>query len=405
VAETALATEQAVAGAAARPRVRTRAFVLICIAGFLGAAHSSLLTPILPLFIQAQGGSPLFVGVVVAAFSAPSVLMRPFLGRVVDTWSARGVLGLGAVAMGLASFGYLVYAPAVLLAVRAVHGVAWAGFNTGSNVLLARIAPAERRGEAVGYYVTAQGVAFAAVPATALWLLGPLGFGGVFLLTAASGLVTAAVVWAMPQQAQPPAPPATDGFWRGLVEPSALLPCALDFLTKLPYAATSVFIPLYATSRGMPVEALLYYFLACGLAGLVVRGWLGGWSDRIGRGWTIALGASLSCAGLLLIALAADAVMLTLAGVLFQIGQAAASPAVLALAIDRSRPERRGAAMATYSLAFQVAAGGGGLLWGTLIETLGYHEMYLAAALAPLLGLLLLVRSWGATRRAPHASV
>src|SRR5581483_1697554 len=263
----------------------------------------------------------------------------------------------------------------------------------------------ERRGEAVGYYVTAQGVAFAAVPATALWLLDPLGFGGVFLITAGSGLLTAAVVLAMPRQAQPPAPPPSGGFWRGLVEPSALLPCALDFLGKLPYAASSVFIPLYATYRGIAVESLLYYFLACGIAGLAVRGWFGGWSDRIGRGWSIALGTSLSCVGLLLIAQAADIVTLTLAGVLFQIGQAAASPAVLALAIDRSRPERRGAAMATYSLAFQVANGGGGLLWGTLIEQLGYREMYLAAALAPLLALMLLIRSWGATRRAPHASL
>jgi MFS family permease len=405
VAETIAVSPGAVAAAAVRPRIATRAFVLLCIAAFLGAAHSSLLTPVLPLFIHERGGSPIFIGVVVAAFSVPSVLLRPFLGRLVDTWSTRGVLGLGALAMGLAGFGYLIYTAVVLLAIRGVHGVAWAGYNTGVNVMLARIAPAERRGEAVGYYAMAQGVALAAVPATALWLLGPLGYTGVFLLTAVTGLLTAVAVLAMPRQAQPPAPPATGGFWRSLVEPSALLPCALDFLTKLPYAATSTFIPLYAAFRGMPVESLLYYFLACGLAGLVVRGWFGRVSDRIGRGWSIALGATLAVVGLLLMAVATSIVTLTLAGVLVQLGQAAAAPAVLALAIDRSRPERRGAAMATYSLAFQIANGGGGLVWGTLIEMLGYHEMYLTAALAPLLALLLLVRCWGATRAAPHASV
>jgi MFS family permease len=379
--------------------------VLLCIAAFFGATHSSLLTPVLPLFIHERGGSPVFIGVVVAAFSVPSVILRPFLGRLVDTWSARGIVGLGALAMGLVSFGYLFYNAAVLLAVRALHGTSWAGFNTGINVALARIAPAERRGEAVGYYAMVQGVAFAAVPATALWLLGPIGYEGVFLLTAGTGLLTAAAVVAMPRQPQPPAPPATEGFWRSLVEPAALLPCALDFLTKLPYAATSTFIPLYATFRGMAVESLLFYFLGCGVAGLVVRAWFGRMSDRIGRGWTIALGAVLAIVGLLLMAQAADIVTLTLAGVLVQLGQAAAAPAVLALAIDRSRPERRGAAMATYSLAFQISAGGGGLLWGTLIETLGYQEMYLAAALSPVLALLLLVKCWGATRAAPHANL
>jgi MFS family permease len=384
--------------------VWTRAFGLLCLVGFLGSAHSSLLTPVLPLFIAEQGGSPFFVGVVVAAFSAPSVLIRPLLGRLVDSWSARAVLALSSLAMGLAGFGYLVYQAAVLLTVRAAHGVAWAGYNTGSNVLVARIVPAARRGEAVGYYVTAQGIAFAAVPAMALWLLGPIGFGGVFVLTAVSGLAVAAAVLLMPAQPRAPAPPVGDGFWRSLVEPDALLPCALDFLTKLPYAATSVFVPLYATFRGIPVESLLIYFLANGLASLAVRGWLGGWSDRIGRGRTIALGASTSVVSLLIMSQATNIATLTLAGVLYGVGQAGAGPAVMALAIDRSRPERRGAAMATYSLAFQIGAGGGGLVWGSLIEAVGYPAMYLTAALAPLCGLLLLFRCWGATTVAPHGS-
>jgi MFS family permease len=405
VADSALLTDSATTTVPARPRVWTRAFVLLCVAGFLGSASSSLLTPVLPLFIQQQGGTAIFVGVVVAAFSAPSVVLRPFMGRLVDTWSTRGVLGLSALAMGLAGFGYLVYQTVVLLVVRAVHGVAWAGYNTSANVLVARIAPPERRGEAVGYYVTAQGVAYAAMPATALWLLGWIGFGGIFLIAAASGLLVAATALGMPGQAPAPVPRTSEGFWRSLVERDALLPCALDFLTKLPHAATNVFIPLYATFRGIPIELLLIYFLAYGVAGLVTRGWLGGWSDRIGRGWAIALGTTTSVVALLLMSQAADIVTLTLAGVLFGFGQSAAAPAVMALAIDRSRPERRGAAMATYSLAFQLASGGGGLVWGVLIETLGYREMYLAAALAPLLGLLLLIRYWGMTTAEPYRGV
>src|SRR5687768_8567108 len=157
VADSAVRADGIPASAPARPRVWTRAFALLCVAGFLGSASSSLLTPVLPLFIQQQGGTAIFVGVVVAAFSAPSVVLRPFMGRLVDTWSARGVLGLCALAMGLAGFGYLVYHTAVLLVVRAVHGVAWAGYNTSANVQVARIAPSERRGEAVGYYVTGPG--------------------------------------------------------------------------------------------------------------------------------------------------------------------------------------------------------------------------------------------------------
>src|SRR2546423_11361005 len=76
-------------------------FVRLCLVGFLGYTHMSMLTPVLPLFIQEQGGSATFIGIVVLAFSAPSFLLRPLIGRLVDSWSTRGVLGLGTTAMAI----------------------------------------------------------------------------------------------------------------------------------------------------------------------------------------------------------------------------------------------------------------------------------------------------------------
>src|SRR5205823_4847779 len=120
-----------------------------------------------------------------------------------------------------------VYQVALLLAVRAAHGVGWAGYNTGINTLVARVAPAARRGEAVGYMATAQGIAMAVVPATALWLLGWVGFAGIFMLSAGGGLVATLCVLLMPQQPRTQAPPLVHSFWRGLIERAALLPSGL----------------------------------------------------------------------------------------------------------------------------------------------------------------------------------
>jgi predicted MFS family arabinose efflux permease len=50
--------------------------------------------------------------------------------------------------------------------------------------------------------------------------------------------------------------------------------------------------------------------------------------------------------------------------------------------------------MASYSMAFQLADGGGSLLCGVLIEVAGYPAMYLVVALAPVASLLLLARNW-----------
>jgi MFS family permease len=385
------------------PRLWTPTFVLVCGVSFFCYVHWSLLGPIMPLWVQAHGGSAALVGMVAFAFSITSFLLRPFIGRTVDAWSARGVLGLSTLVLGLASLGYFVYHVALLLAVRAVHGVGWAGYNTGTNTLLARVAPAARRGEAVGYMATAQGVAMALVPATSLWLLGWIDFAGVFLISSASGLLAALCVVLMPGQPRARAARPAGGLWHSLIERTAVMPSVLQFLTMLPHSTGVTFIPLYATFRGIGVEALPIYFLAYGLSSVSTRVAFGSWSDRVGRGWTLAVGAIISAVGLLLLSQATDLVLLTLGGVLVGFASAANSPAALALAMDRAPEERRGAAMATFSMSFQLADGGGALFFGLLVGAAGYPAMYYVAMLSSVATLFMLARYWRAANHVAGA--
>jgi MFS family permease len=101
----------------------------------------------------------------------------------------------------------------------------------------------------------------------------------------------------------------------------------------------------------------------------------------------------LSVTALVLTSQARDIVWLTLGGMLFGLATAAFGPAIMALAIDRAPRERLGSAMATYSMAFQLAQGAGGLVGGLLIDTLGYQAMYLTMTLPPLAAQLIVVRN------------
>jgi MFS family permease len=383
----------------APPRLLTVSFGLLCAAEVLGYSHMGLLTPAVPLFIQEHGGSAALVGWVQAAFSATSFLLRPLIGHAVDAWSARGVLGLGLLTLGASGLGYLTYHPVLLFSVRAVHGIGWAAFNTGAAVLVARMAPPARRGEALGYVAVTQNVAMALVPALALWLLGLVGFAGVFLLTAASGFLAALAVLAMPRQPSERPAPSSHGFWGGLLEPGAILPSILQVLITLSYPALSIFVPLYAVELGIPVEMLIYYFLVYGASTVAAGNLCGRWSDRVGRGWTIALGAAALGLGLILIAQASDIVGLCLTGALAGFGMSGATPTVMALAIDRTPPDRRGAALATYSMAFQVGQGAGAPLSGLLIGVVGYSSMFALMGLSTAVILVLLARYWGVAAR------
>ena len=372
------------------PRLMTSEFMLLCTATALGYAHHALLTPILPLFIKKHGGTASLVGVVTAAFSVTSFVLRPFIGRAVDNWSSKGMMLLGTL-VGLCSLGYLVYDAVLLFIVRAIHGIGWAAYNTVSKVLVSAIAPVERRGEAAGYYSMSQSLATALVPAIALWLLALVNFSGVFVASAAAGFLATGATLAMAIKSEERAPTSKERFWDTLIERSVLMPSILEFLTKLTQPASAIFIPLFAVNRGIAVESLPYYYLAYGLVGIGARGVLGRLSDRIGRYWTINCGTTMSVAALVLISQASDIVFLALGGLLFGLATAAFAPSVMALAIDRAPCDRLGSAMATYSMAFQLAQGAGGLLGGLLIDTLGYQAMYLIMTLPPLAAQLIVV--------------
>jgi MFS family permease len=56
-----------------------------------------------------------------------------------------------------------------------------------------------------------------------------------------------------------------------------------------------------------------------------------------------------------------------------------ATPAISALAIDLAPEGRLGAAVATYTVGFQLATGLSGVLWGAIIAAIGFPWPFVAA--------------------------
>jgi predicted MFS family arabinose efflux permease len=74
----------------------------------------------------------------------------------------------------------------------------------------------------------------------------------------------------------------------------------------------------------------------------------------------------------------------------------------MALAIDRADPRRMGAAMATYSLGFQLALGAGAAAWGFVIDAFGYPGPYIGAIGLQVGVLGLLGLAWPSVRSRPN---
>jgi predicted MFS family arabinose efflux permease len=64
---------------------------------------------------------------------------------------------------------------------------------------------------------------------------------------------------------------------------------------------------------------------------------------------------------------------------------------VMSLIVDRTEPARRGAAMATYTIAWDVGAVVGGGLLGFVVEATSYSSGFSLIAMLPLLGMVIYV--------------
>jgi predicted MFS family arabinose efflux permease len=76
------------------------------------------------------------------------------------------------------------------------------------------------------------------------------------------------------------------------------------------------------------------------------------------------------------------------------LGCAIGGATTLALAVERANPQRRGKAMATYSIAYPLSYGVGSLLMGSIVEIGSYTLMFLTAAALAAAGLTLALANW-----------
>jgi MFS family permease len=374
----------------------TRPFILLCSAMFLGYANQWVITPAIPLYVDDLGGSAFVAGLALLAFSVPSFAIRPFVGRLADRWSAAGVLAIGLVLLAAGSVLFLVPLLAMVFIANVIRGVGWAGLNTGGYTALAMTAPAQRRGEAAGYYTGVTASANIFFPALGLWILAePGGFSLVAILSiafAALGLPIALRLRKAGAASSTVRAAHEDAPAGGLFDRGVLLATGLNLCSNLVNPSVMAFLPLYARSLG--IDNIGFFYIVAGVTNIIVRPVLGKWADSIGRGPSIFIGQIAQLLGLVLILAANGLALILIGGVFFAIGNAIIGSTTTALAMDLANPHTRGRAMATFSISFQLGVGLGAIFSGALIDLTSFAGMYVGSIAITALGLALLARAW-----------
>jgi MFS family permease len=386
-------------------RLLTPRFLTVVASGLAYFLSLGMLLPVVPLYIAGPlGGSELAVGVVVGAFAAGAVVVRPWAGRVGDRQGRRLLIVSGALIVAASVVAYHpVSAVAALFFIRLFGGIGEAAFFVGAGTMATDLAPVSRRGEAISYWSIAVYGGLAFGPSLGEFLLDGDRFELVWTVSATLALVAALIGLCTRETAvrhDPSPDPAGVSVPRPapspLINRTAVGPGVVLFLGIIGLAGFFAFVPLYVSDIDMADSSGVFLLYGCTV--LAVRIFGARIPDRVGplRAGTAATVAS--AAGLVVIAAVQTPTGLYLGTFVFSIGMSLMYPAMLMLALTGVPENERGSAVGTVSSFFDLSQGLGAAILGAAVALTGYRGAFLTAAGLALLGTVLL-RS-GIDRRA-----
>ena len=372
----------------------TRTFIVLMGVNFCSALSFYLTMVKITEFAMDTYGVPHSVGgLMITAYVIAALLTRLFFGGRIDSWGVKRSLAIGTAINAISMVLYLVpMSFPALMAVRVIHGFAFAIMSGSAAAGAALVIPRERYGEGIGYFSMMQALATGVGPFVAI-LLTNLFNSYVAMFACAAVIAVLAVLSLLlldiPHVVKEDEPelPATGGAQhmhvkRGvssLIQLSVVPLASVLFLCYLGYSGILSFVTLYAQERGLS-DAVSLYFVIYAIVILISRPPVGRRVDRTGENSIIYWCFASLTIGLIILALAFNGPLLLLSAAFVGFGIGATQSIVQAV-IARDTPQNElGKANSTFFMSMDLGSGIGPIIIGAVIPFIGYSGSYIALA-------------------------
>lgn len=362
-----------------RERAAMREIFLTTLCGLLSIGA---LLPVLPIYITEELGlGKVSVGFAIGAYAITGIAFRPIAGWLADHRSRRLVVVIGSLTAAVA--GGLLFLPlgfVSLVASRLLLGAGEGAVFTAGSAWVIDLAPPARRARLIGLYGLSVWTGLSIGPLIGQTLFDLGGYDLVWGFAIAGPLFAAVLASRIPD---PFEPKHIEGQRRKFIAREALGPGGALALASVGYAAMASFIVLHLKAQGVGHGALVFSTFAAAL--VITRVIAGGLPDRLGPRRVAAVAAVLEAVGLALIALGGELTTDVIGAVIMGTAYSVLYPALSLIVIERVPPSRRGAALGTFTGAFDFGVGIGAPLVGVVSALTDYSGGFLFAAVLALL--------------------
>ena len=365
----------------------TAPFLLLAVFYFLAFFAGYQLFAVMPLHLRDMGASLAESGRFMGGFTLGSALGSLFTGPLGDRLGQRRVLRVASLLMVVffVAYGFLPTRWGFFL-LAPIHGLLWSGLRTASMTKAGSMLAPSQRAEGMAFFGMAGPGGVALGPLVGLLVLPFVGFKWLVLLLGAAYLLLHVLIKSLPGDA--PSQGRTSALFQ-LPDRSVLVPVLILFLLGISFGPIPPYSPQEAKFLHEAWPSALITTLAGGMVGMrLIIGLTGMGRRPIDQLRRVIL---LTLAGMVLLALMPGGLPRhILGGLLYGAGYGMVHTLIFMVIIERSQPDRRGAAVGALYFSYDAGQAVGVLLAGGLMEAvshrwglaMGYRSGWALAALA-----------------------
>lgn len=333
---------------------------------------------------SAFGSSTAEGGLAAGLYVVGGLISRFFFGKYTELLGRKRMLVISISLSVVVSLAYFVVDSMMMLhLIRLVHGMIFGISSTCTADIAARLIPASRRGEGLGYYYLSVTFAMAIGPLIGMHYGALEDYTMVFTIGLAVYVLATvfSILMHVPEEdlTEEQKKEAKSFTFNNLVQPSAIplgLTCMVFYFA---YSGVLAFIIQY--TQGSPVEEVSsLFYLAVAVGTLLSRMTAGRIFDEHGPNIVIIPAFLAFTAGIVIYALTADPGWFLFSGFLMGFSVSIVYSICQTIVVNESPAYRYGVTVATIGSVCDLGLGFGPYILGIILVSTGYIDMYLICA-------------------------
>ncbi|WP_099088097.1 MFS transporter [Weissella cibaria] len=323
-----------------------------------------------------------------------TLLARLFIGQQLDIIGRKQSLRYGAILYLVSTLAYLAIPNiGVMFVVRLVNGFAYGMASTATNAIVTDYIPEDKKGLGINFYGLSTSLAAAIGPFVGMILLNLTNFRFIVEVSSALILLTTIATLILPVRNLVLTPERKADLrhmtFDNLIERNTIFIASIGFLMGFSYSSVLSFLSSYAKTIHL-VGISSFFFVVYALVITITRPMAGRIFDVKGEDYVMYPSYISLAIGLVILGLTHSGFTLLVAGAFIGLGYGTFMSNGQAVALKMAPNALRvGVSLSTYFIGLDLGIGVGPFVLGDIEKLMNFRELYLLAAIIPVIAGLL----------------